>query len=603
MLRRSAPLLLAVALPTAAYVGCGADSSTFDLKPDASSGASGNSSGAFEPGPKRDGGSSGSPFGPGCGNSYVEEGEVCDDGNTKSTDGCASDCKLVEAGYQCASEGAACAALCGDAVKLGDEDCDDGNTKGDDGCSEGCRLEVGFKCPSVGAACVATVCGDGAVEGTEQCDDTVLANGADRPFDSCYQCVKEPLCGANGCTGACGDGLLFPNEACDDGNTRDGDGCSATCTPEVGFTCENRTEDLPPALIVPVVYRDLQAIDTPDDGHPDFESFKGYGAYRDLVKAALGADGTPEFNKASAAATPCVTSDLAKCGELQQLTSAADFNDWYHDTARTMPVVSTLSLAQRSPGVYAFDSKEAPYGEVTYANNKKAGIFFPLDPVHNDGQSVGWGIQTGNACRVFDSNAPSSRTCADPIGTLHNFHFTSELRFNFTYQDPGNDADGPVLNFTGDDDVWIFINGQRVVDLGGLHSVMGDNDVRGDGGTVVLNRARAQTLGLVDKNVYQIALFHAERRTEASNFKLTLGGFLKTRTFCAPVCGDGVKTKNETCDNGEQNGSGYGQCTTECKWGPRCGDGIVQAGEACDDGNFKEKDACNPDCTIPPGVD
>lgn len=35
----------------------------------------------------------------------------------------------------------------------------------------------------------------------------------------------------------CGDGATFAPEACDDGNTNEGDGCSATCTIEEGWTC------------------------------------------------------------------------------------------------------------------------------------------------------------------------------------------------------------------------------------------------------------------------------------------------------------------------------------------------------------------------------
>ena len=58
----------------------------------------------------------------GCGNSVVDvgTGEVCDDGNTTSGDGCRADCQKIEA--------------CGDAVLDDGEGCDDGNTNPADGC-------------------------------------------------------------------------------------------------------------------------------------------------------------------------------------------------------------------------------------------------------------------------------------------------------------------------------------------------------------------------------------------------------------------------------------------------------------------------------------
>ncbi|MFN0064581.1 MAG: lectin-like protein [Myxococcaceae bacterium] len=40
---------------------------------------------------------------------------------------------------------------------------------------------------------------------------------------------------------ACGNGLTSGSETCDDGNTTNGDGCSATCAVEYGFTCSGAT--------------------------------------------------------------------------------------------------------------------------------------------------------------------------------------------------------------------------------------------------------------------------------------------------------------------------------------------------------------------------
>ena len=64
-----------------------------------------------------------------CGNSIVETGEVCDDGNNVSGDGCSSDCLSDE--------------TCGNAIvdtAVGEE-CDDGNTVSGDGCSSSCQTE------------------------------------------------------------------------------------------------------------------------------------------------------------------------------------------------------------------------------------------------------------------------------------------------------------------------------------------------------------------------------------------------------------------------------------------------------------------------------
>jgi fibro-slime domain-containing protein len=483
-----------------------------------------------------------------CGDGKITGTETCDDGQAVPTsgDGCDVNCH-VEAGWSCPIPGAACkAASCGDGIVAGDEDCDDGKPPANgDGCSATCTLEPGWKCPPA-TACSKTTCGDNKKEGTEQCDDGNL-----RPFDGCSPtCEVEPKCAGGVCTAVCGDGVKFPSEACDDGNLRDGDGCSSTCTLEPGFNCTNVASALPPTLDIPIIYRD-----TTPALNGDFESYC-CGSALGMVSNLLAADGEPVF---------------AWKGSPQFMTDAPTFAKWYHDGPTNTPIFSTLTLKRQGvTSSYVFDSNtDAPYVAL--------GGFFPLD-------GKGFGNYGGSG---------------------HNFHFTSELRDVFTF------AGGEVLNFSGDDDVWVFINGHLVVDIGGVHGAM-TGSVTLTAGMMDLGSPFAvppvppAPVGLVVGGMYEFAVFQAERHTVASNYKLTLTGFVKQKTTCTPICGDAIKTKTEACDDGV-NAGGYGKCAPGCVLGPYCGDKIVQnPPEICDDGvNLTPwtpsslSTACGPGCLKP----
>jgi fibro-slime domain-containing protein len=93
-----------------------------------------------------------------------------------------------------------------------------------------------------------------------------------------------------------------------------------------------------------------------------------------------------------------------------------------------------------------------------------------------------------------------------PIGTynpeLHNFGFTMEMHTKFKYQK------GLTFTFRGDDDVWAFINGRLVMDLGGTHSWM-DGFVNLD--TIA---------GLVPDQTYSFDLYYAERHSAGSHIRI-----------------------------------------------------------------------------------
>jgi fibro-slime domain-containing protein len=108
----------------------------------------------------------------------------------------------------------------------------------------------------------------------------------------------------------------------------------------------------------------------------------------------------------------------------------------------------------------------------------------------------------------------------DPFGNLqtgvkddvdlsqHNYGFTMEFHTGLTY----NQGKGQFIAFQGDDDLWAFVNGKRVIDLGGIHAAEKDS--------INLDDLK-DALGLTDQSQYPVDFFFAERAVASSKLAIT----------------------------------------------------------------------------------
>lgn len=345
----------------------------------------------------------------------------CSDGNVCTSDGCnaATGCTYVPAPGPC-NDGLFCTVgdSCSGGACVGGSarDCsaaaDQCNTGACDetrdsctgapvpngtACGDGNACTLSDQCVAGQCAGASPGCGDGVVDLAcgELCDDGALpATGGDGCSATCsveegWSCSGQP----SECELACGNGVVDPGESCDDGDLNGKDGCSTTCTIENGWSCSGAPSECDPVCgdAIKVGSEQCDVGSPPDDGDADGCEANCTLSPKVIPPAALPPGGTLRSD---------VENDGASAGDPLE-------------TSVTTPAAGTVSIT-RAPATGPIDTGYGLLGQQVVISAPPATAVDPLRFVFVLDRSL-WLGQAPQAIVVQRNGAPLP-VCNGPDG-------------------------------------------------------------------------------------------------------------------------------------------------------------------------------------------
>ncbi len=217
--------------------------------------------------------------------------------------------------------------------------------------------------------------------------------------------------------------------------------------------------------------------------------------------------------------------------QIMQDPSDAHYGYYYYDSS-----LNAASYNQSDNRFYVYDYLERTTDSAKSSGDGAYSDFLPFNSpyTNTNGKTVRTysyagknGEYNGVSHYMYDAKYNTEDNSVSNVGTNYLFGMSIDIDFYLPNVPGERDANGEYGNkdiygkdmhfkFSGDDDVWVLIDGKLVLDIGGIHGIE-SGDINFSTGAVTVNGTQTGTITNLSEGEHTLTFYYLERGSSQSN--------------------------------------------------------------------------------------